>query len=270
MDSPAQNEPLETCGPACVFKRLSQVRCNNSLDRITAKELRGRKSNLSVTHLSESPYKPLRPWQTRLVQIVPTTGNVPTCSLTTVDLIDMHGVGIAGTDEIVTYSAISYVWGEQEDECTILCDNSPVQLSLNLAKFLSHLSRSRPVAGTPEYYWCDALCIDQQNLTEKAPQVRNMLRIFEKADRVLGSFHPRNCVETLRGEPLLYAISSPQQFRDVQVKSHDHQCAINLARAQKYLRKVCGDTFFQRTWIGQEIFAARRISLFPWESRLFT
>lgn len=265
LESPPQYEPPRICGPDCVFKRLKQVPCDNSLGKNVDKGLGGRGSRRSVAHEShtlESPYNPLRRWQTRLVQIVPTSGEIPKCSLTTVEFIDMYGVGIAGTDESVTYSAISFVWGKQEDDCTILCNDYPVQASRGLAKFLSHLSQSRPAASTSEYCWCDALCIDQQNSTEKAFQVRNILRIFEKADRVLGWLRPRDSVETLGGEPLLYAILSLQQLQDPQVKYHEEQCADNLARAQKYLGEICDDTFFQRIWIRQEMFATRRISLF--------
>jgi hypothetical protein len=32
----------------------------------------------------------------------------------------------------------------------------------------------------------DSLCIDQQNPVEKAMQVRNIMRVFEKAERVVG------------------------------------------------------------------------------------
>ena len=254
-----------SCGPDCVFKRLKQVSCDNTLGNNIDEGLSNkgfRRSVAQESHTLESPYKPLRRWQTRLVQIVPTSGEIPKCSLTTVEFIDMYGVGIAGTDEIVTYSAISYVWGKQEDNCTILCNDYPVQASRNLVQFLSHLSRSGPAAGTSEYYWCDALCIDQQNPTEKAFQVRNMLRIFEKADRVLGWLRPRDSVETLGGEPLLYVILSLQQLQYPRVTWHHEECAVNLARAQKYLREICDDTFFQRIWIRQEMFAARRISLF--------
>lgn len=247
------------CGPDCIFKRLKQVPCDD-FDMG-----RGETSPASpVAHRShhlESPYKPLRRWQTRLVQMLPTSGNVLKCSLTTVEFIDMHGVGLAGTDEIVTYSAVSYVWGKQEDKCTIMCNDYPVQVSRNLARLLRQLSLSRPTASISEYYWCDGLCIDQQNPTEKAFQVRNILRIFEKADMVLGWLRPRDSMPLLGDKPLLYATLSLQQLQDPKVPLHGDQCLDNLAKAQEYLREICDDPFFQRIWIRQEIFAARRISL---------
>ena len=262
---PEVPEPPRGCGRECVFKCLKQVTCNSSLEKTIDESLNDsndRDSLVNLAHTSQSPYKPLRRWQTRLVQILQTSGEIPKCSLTTVEFIDMHGVGIAGTDEIVTYSALSYVWGKQQGECTIICDDCPVQVSRNLAKFLIHLSRSRSSDSGSEYYWCDALCIDQQNPTEKAFQVRNMLRIFEKADIILGWLRPPDTLETLYGEPLLYAVLSSQQFQDPIVRHHEKQCTDNLARAQRYLREVCDDSFFRRIWIRQEMFAARKISLF--------
>ena len=44
-----------------------------------------------------------------------------------------------------------------------------------------HLSKSE----YSKFYWCDGICIDQHNSTVRAQQVKNMLRIFEKAETVV-------------------------------------------------------------------------------------
>ncbi|KAK3719082.1 hypothetical protein LTR37_004646 [Vermiconidia calcicola] len=44
----------------------------------------------------------------------------------------------------------------------------------------------------PEYFWIDALCIDQANLDEKSHQVALMTEIYSKAERVLASVGPQS------------------------------------------------------------------------------
>jgi hypothetical protein len=38
---------------------------------------------------------------------------------------------------------------------------------------------------TPTYYWIDALCVDQSNITERNAQVARMADVFKKADGVV-------------------------------------------------------------------------------------
>ena len=107
---------------------------------------------------SRNVYQTLRPWQTRLIELLPNqdeTG-MPACRLLTVEFIDMEGVGIAGTNEIVTYSAISYVWGHTLLDSQILCNGIEIPICTSLAIALKHLGKSE---HRKKFYWCDAICI---------------------------------------------------------------------------------------------------------------
>src|SRR5271168_2443194 len=127
-------------------------------------------------------YQPLKPWHTRVVTILPATSNEPLCcELWTAELIDNPGVAVSGTDKIVTYSALSYSWGRGEPTKIITCNRVAVPVTDSLASALLDLRKERESVRI----WCDALCINQADPVEKAQQVRNMLRIFEKADLVI-------------------------------------------------------------------------------------
>lgn len=132
---------------------------------------------------SRQVYQPLRPWQTRLIELLPSqdeTG-LPVCRLFIVEFIDMEGVGIADTNEVLTYNAISYVWGQTSLDSQIICNGIEMPISTNLAVALRHLAKTEH----KKYYWCDGICIDQGNDLERAQQIRVMLRIFEKAEAVV-------------------------------------------------------------------------------------
>lgn len=89
------------------------------------------------------------------------------------------------------YKAVSYVWGNGNDLHTITHEEmmprnevptlKVVTVTRNLRdalKHFRHLTNNTTI-------WADALCIDQQNMSERAQQVRLMRDIYMKADSVL-------------------------------------------------------------------------------------
>ena len=169
----------------------------------------------------------------------------------------MEGVGVTDTDEIVQYEALSYVWGSPDYDCRIICDKKAVRISANLARFLYRLSEQSVYAN--KYYWCDALCINQFDPAEKAFQVRNILRIFEKATQVLAWIGTTESVVHLDDVPLMYAKLELPNSEAGTMSLHSDQCHQNLLEAQEYLRNVSALRFWARTWIRQEVFAAQHM-----------
>ena len=247
----------EFCGSDCPFRRLKKLEVkDDGLNDIIERTHRARLYETSCHPTLKAPHQPIRRWQTRLIRISPQQGDLPTCKLTTVDFIDMDGVGVTDTDEIVQYEALSYVWGNPEDDCVITCDGCPVRISSNLARFLYRLSER----SVFKYYWCDALCINQFDPAEKAFQVRNILRIFEKATQVFAWIGISESVVHLDDVPLIYAqCKLPKSQSGDQRIRHQDECSRNLAEAQEYLRSVSALRFWARTWIRQEVFAAQHL-----------
>ena len=103
------------------------------------------------------------------------------------------------------YEALSYVWGSVEDPANVIvtfdADKTPASefRTLNLSEPSSSsryksLSITRNLAEAlpylrdttkPRTLWIDAICIDQQNLSERGEQVSKMGDIYSLANRVL-------------------------------------------------------------------------------------
>jgi hypothetical protein len=97
--------------------------------------------------------------------------------------------------------------------------------------------------------WVDALCIDQNAVSEKSQQVSLMADIFRQADNVvvwLGK--PDSALEHVIG--VYYRRGSTEKG---------------------YFEKVARRSYFERLWICQELGLARYVNLFdglrlvPWE-----
>lgn len=96
-------------------------------------------------------------------------------------------------DNAPPYRALSYEWGGMEAKPIFLNDQK-VLVRKNLWQALWHI---RPInSGVPNsgenvtaenttWIWIDALCIDQQNNSERNHQVRVMGKIYEMAVEVL-------------------------------------------------------------------------------------
>ena len=133
-------------------------------------------------------------------------------------------VTIEDIKEAPVYDALSYVWGTALDPDPILCNGVPKQVTTNLSSALRafrplpsqdpeaahqhgldvigagdvlHSSRhlwrefatnkwERPLEDHADVFflWIDALCINQEDLEERANQIRTMREIYEKAQKV--------------------------------------------------------------------------------------
>ena len=79
------------------------------------------------------------------------------------------------------YEALSYVWGNQDVTLPIQVDGLEFPITINLHAALSCLRDH----SFPRIIWVDAICIDQDNLQERAYQVQLMAKLYSKAQRVI-------------------------------------------------------------------------------------
>lgn len=84
-------------------------------------------------------------------------------------------------DRQPTYEAISYVWGSPDRPVSINCDGKRLCITENLKDALVRVR----LPDRPRSVWADSVCIDQDNLDEKAHQVQFMGMIYSNASRVL-------------------------------------------------------------------------------------
>lgn len=89
------------------------------------------------------------------------------------------------------YEALSYTWGTSPRRRDILVNGRHFAVTENLEEALGALRLPRRV----RWIWADAICINQEDLVERAEQVREMGSIFRNASRVLiwlGSWDPES------------------------------------------------------------------------------
>ena len=93
------------------------------------------------------------------------TGSIEECSLS----------------EPPPYTALSYVWGQEPaiHRALINNENTPIRPNLYYA-----LQRIRALQTVSIRLWVDSLCIDQSNLLERNAQVKEMAKVYNKADGV--------------------------------------------------------------------------------------
>jgi Heterokaryon incompatibility protein (HET) len=118
-------------------------------------------------------YAPLDPTkdEIRLLRILPRDHeNEVACTLEKISL-----------KEHPKYLALSYAWGDPTLSSQIVINSMKVFITKNLEIALRHLQEHvEPVA-----IWIDALCINQNDVIEKAEQVTKMKEIYQQAENVL-------------------------------------------------------------------------------------
>lgn len=85
------------------------------------------------------------------------------------------------TDLSISYSCLSYTWGDPEDQVGITVNGKLFHVRKNLHTFLA--TAVAQLSNT--FFWIDALCIDQENTAERNSQVQRMGTIFGGAQSVL-------------------------------------------------------------------------------------
>lgn len=167
--------------------------------------------------------------------------------------------------QIPIFEALSYAWGSQDDRETLSIIDNPTkpESSLRIGKNLAAALRDLRSKFKSRIIWCDAVCINQQDLLERAAQVQRMADIYRHANRVVVWLAPENDrisralhildeigshvgldingtrLYTHRGMDSTYL--GPDYL--VPLTTHDWQCVIDLVSLP----------WFTRLWVRQEI-----------------
>jgi len=76
------------------------------------------------------------------------------------------------------YDAVSYVWGAAEASINVPCNGGNLTVTPTVFEMLQHLNPDRSC-------WLDSICINQQDVEEKAVQIPLMYRIYSLATFVV-------------------------------------------------------------------------------------
>ncbi|KAF9875282.1 hypothetical protein CkaCkLH20_07102 [Colletotrichum karsti] len=183
-----------------------------------------------------------------------------------------------------SYYALSYTWGaaefdsepteDQADTYPIALNNRSFQVRQNLHDALFHLRTNLPDA----WLWIDAICINQDDLRERAEQVSLMDVIYTNAVKTiawLGKSSPglprafqimSQASRILRAAGLLIAVAS----EDLSLRLQERLGNWLSLEDWDYLSELFTRRWFSRLWIFQEVVLAREITiscgntLIPW------
>ncbi|KAK2603546.1 hypothetical protein QQS21_004315, partial [Conoideocrella luteorostrata] len=90
-------------------------------------------------------------------------------------------LSVASLADEQSYEALSYCWGDSAHRRLIFCDGKPFPVTENLESALRHLR----LAEIERVLWVDAICINQDDVSERAYEVRLMRQIYQRANRVV-------------------------------------------------------------------------------------
>ena len=174
-------------------------------------------------------------------------------------------------DDVPTYEAISYVWGNVFGRDSVLCGNAILSIGQNLAAALRRLRRQ----DGSRLLWADAVCINQDDVAERNEQVRIMRHIYELAsgvlvwlgagdETVLAAIHLINHIfdtasahwsRSHEGEVVFYDVDDFADFPP--------QATFPPPDSDEWspLVKFFSRQWFQRTWIIQEVAVAKEVAL---------
>jgi hypothetical protein len=237
-----------------------------------------------------SPNKPLDPSkrEIRLIRIHKGDGLIFGCEI-------IH----ASLDDVPDYIALSYTWNDepasrlyrniQPLHPVVWIEGHWVGITPNLALALHHIVNLKPhfqsMNGEPDWYWIDALCIDQDNVEERTHQVAQMKDIYASADHVriwLGYNEPEHHE---RNKELILAVDRVEEqyaeaFRENKLGETFHPVIGKFAddetmeRFTSLLRPIFGDmevgsakrealedllsrSWWRRVWTVQELALAK-------------
>jgi hypothetical protein len=148
------------------------------------------------------------------------------------------------SDESFEYEAVSYAWGDAAETQTIYFPSAELNVGRNCYNVLRRLRCKHQDC----LLWIDAVCIDQNNLQERACQVRMMEKIYNRASTVLVILQEPNAnsdalFEQLKiGDEMISLVG-----RWVRDPPSDH--------ILKLLEDLWRDPWFTRVWVLQEVFA---------------
>lgn len=146
------------------------------------------------------------------------------------------------------YLALSYVWGNADHQEDIVLNGQKFQVTRNLFIALKYLRDTMEVSEYGIKIWADAISINQEDLHERASEVKRIGMIYGNAF----------CVRAWIGQSLpdvASALATTRQWLDKaaltdEAASPDHHVSEAL---RIFLLNISAQPYWKRLWIMQEI-----------------
>ncbi|KAK4631182.1 hypothetical protein CLAFUW4_03574 [Fulvia fulva] len=160
------------------------------------------------------------------------------------------------------YQALSYCWESEEKVCKVVLNGCTVLIPKNLAAALRRLRRTEEVRSGLKI-WCDALCVDQDNIAERNHQVSLMGNVYRGALAVVVWLGPS-------GDESQSAFHSMLQLHHVEnafcwnPEPRDRNNCEDWLRGIPWVAvlKLFSRTYWRRLWIVQELALNNQMTVF--------
>lgn len=151
------------------------------------------------------------------------------------------------------YLALSYEWGNPNENRDILLNGNRMKVGRNLESALRVLRDKQPVRIGYKL-WIDALCINQQDKGERGQEVKRMHRIYKDACAVVVWLGPE-ADESDKGMSLIHSLSracetGKDRALGDSLREHPELLGKGSWRA---LSRILDRTYWNRLWILQEV-----------------
>jgi hypothetical protein len=164
-------------------------------------------------------------------------------------------------DELPSYAALSYTWGDPKPTHSIICNDTTVNITKNLHDALLRL-RSTDEACL---VWADAICIDQSNVVERGQQVRLMQSIYASATITivnLGEPGEKGARAVALGIHIIELSKIlPPNYRVSVANLESFGLPPDGSAAWNPLNEFFQNPWFQRAWITQEFAVSPRLAM---------
>ncbi|KAK4494826.1 hypothetical protein PRZ48_014182 [Zasmidium cellare] len=201
--------------------------------------------------------------QIRLLRFTNHDKEEPACELSKVDI-----------SSAPPYAAISYTWGSPQDQRRIAINGKSFDVWQNCHYALTQIAPH--LQGGLGYFWLDSICINQNDLDEKALQVEMMADIYTRAEAVLSCVGPhaddseivlpfvKDMARWIRLQPPENRYSQPLATDYMsELQSRDGEYDQEFGRKSTAAYIAFGNReYWSRMWIVQEARLAKKCTLF--------
>ncbi len=208
-----------------------------------------------TSHVSKSDpfqYRELQENEFRLLRLLPERTSIIKCELV-----------YANIEDPPPYTAVSYSWGDAENQQKIQIGADKISITTSLHGALKALRRQNDVI-----VWADGLCINQADMDERSKQVQLMAIIYSRAESVAVWLGPD-------------ADNSPLALRLIEDMAQHQNYFPNLKAlvssptrrpARSAVVSLFERDYWERLWVVQEVFNARQVDVYcgemvlPWDT----
>ncbi|KAH9905372.1 HET-domain-containing protein [Xylariomycetidae sp. FL2044] len=161
------------------------------------------------------------------------------------------------------FEALSYAWGSPEEPQMVLIASKLKQSGLSVTRNLAEALRHLRYTEQPRDMWIDAICINQEDRTERSQQVQRMSQIYAFASRVVAWLGPGSSSCSLAFSALEEIGHNVEITRDdylLPSPGCNHPDWFGITVPLPYgmdvldaIRDMCQLEWFTRLWVLQEI-----------------